>query len=343
MRAVVLGGDRRLEVTDKPDPVPGPGDVVVAVERCGICGTDLHLRTSGMLPPGAVLGHELAGTIAARAEDAPDHLAVGRRVAVLPARRCGACDRCRAGQGNLCEQQVTTALGLGLNDGGFAELVRAPAASCHVLPDAVTFDQGALVEPYAVALHALARSRLLSTPGRAPDVSVAIIGAGPIGLLCLAALEWLGVSRIAVAEPSDARRAAAAAMGATVVADARRLRGALGHPPDLVFDAAGAATTPGAALEAVRAGGEIVLLGTVGPGEAVPMPGLLWLVKEVDVHPAVAYTDAEFATAVSQLAAGAVDAGLIVSDVRPLEAAEESFDELGLAGPAVKVLLAPRL
>ena len=258
-------------------------------------------------------------------------------MAVLPARRCGRCEACRAGRSHLCPRQVVTAIGLGVNDGAYAEYVRVPATSCFPLPEGMTPEQGALVEPFAVGLHAVARSRA----SRAPGLAVAVVGGGPIGLTTLAALRLAGVGPVAVAEPNARRAAVAAAMGAAVVADAGQLGGALGQAPEVVFDAAGTPATPVAALEAVRPGGQLVLLGALAPGEVVAMPALVWLVKEVDVVPSMAYTEEEFAEAVTHVAAGAVDPGLVVSEVRPLEDAERSFAELAGAGGPVKLMLTP--
>ena len=342
MRAVALTSEGGLEVVDRPEPKPGPGEVVVAVERCGICGSDLHLKASGMLPAGAVLGHEFAGTIAARGEDAPARLAEGLRVAVLPAGRCGRCDMCRAGRDNLCLAQPLTAIGLGVNDGANAEYVKVPAASCHLLPPHVAAEPGALVEPYAVALHAVRTSRLPGAVEAGTGPSVGIVGAGTIGLMCLAAARRAGATRLAVAEPDEVRRAVAESMGAAVVPDASRLGHALDGPLDVVFEAAGAPLTPAMAVQAARPGGQVVLLGVPGTGQQIAMPGLVWLIKEVDVVTSMAYTSEEFATAVGHVASGAVDAVVAESDVRPLEDGPRSFDELGRPGGPVKVLLAPR-
>ena len=334
MRAVAMT-PAGLAVVDKPEPQPAAGEVVVTVEWCGICGSDLHLARSGMLPPGAVLGHELAGTVVA--EGAGASLAVGTRVAVLPARRCGECPACTEGRDNLCPQQLVTSIGLGLDDGGYAERVAVPAVSCHPLPGSTTADQGAMAEPYAVALHALGRSRASTDPG----VAVAVVGAGSVGLMCVAALRRAGVERVAVAEPRPSRAAVARSMGAAVVGDASSVARALGAAPDVVFEAAGAASTPGVAVEIAATGGQVVLLGAGAPGEAVGLPALLWLVKEVDVKPSIAYTTAEFAAAVTAVGDGAADAVLTASERRPLAGAPEAHEDLARADGPVKVLLAP--
>ena len=336
MRAAAIGGDGHLEVVDKVEPEPGPGEVVVAVERCGICGTDLHLRASGLLPAGAVLGHEFGGTVVVAAPDG-DGPPEGALVAVLPARRCGTCEQCAAGRSNLCALQLQSSIGLGWRDGGYAERVLAPASSCHPLPAGSSPAVAALAEPYAVALHAVARSRVAHNP----DLSVAVLGAGSVGLMCVAALTAAGVTRVAVAEPRPGRAEAARAMGAASVEDAGDVKRALGKPADVVFEATGAAAVPGVAVETAAVGGQVLLLGAGVPGGQVPMPAVVWVVKEVDVVPSIAYTGTEFADAVAAVARGAVDAVLARSQHRPLAEADLAFDALGRPDGPVKVLLDP--
>lgn len=336
MRAAAVGSEGRLTVVDRPAPVPGPGEVVVAVERCGVCGSDLHLLASGMLPAGAVLGHEFSGSVAAEAPDGAGP-AMGTRVAVLPARRCGVCPACLGGRGNLCQMQMATSIGLGWHDGGYAEQVLVPGSSCHTVPPSTTPAQAALTEPYAVALHALGRSRA----GTDANLAVAVIGGGSVGLMCVAALRSAGVTRIAVAEPRATRAAAAEAMGATTVERAGDLGRALGRPADVVFEATGTADVPGQAVETVAVGGQVVLLGVGAPGGTLPMPGLLWVVKEVDVVPSIAYTDAEFASAVAAVASGAADEVAARAHVRPLSQAQEALDDLRRPDGPVKVLFDP--
>jgi (R,R)-butanediol dehydrogenase/meso-butanediol dehydrogenase/diacetyl reductase len=233
---------------------------------------------------------------------------------------------------------MMSSLGLGMRPGGYAELVAAAAQSCHVLPDGMTGEQAALVEPYAVALHAVRRSKA----ARGGVKTAAVIGAGPIGLFTLAALQQEGVEAIAVAEMSESRAAMAEHMGAThVVSAAGKLGSVLGEAPEVVFDCAGVAATAPLALEAVRTAGQVVLVGVVNPGDMLAMPGTLWIIKEVDVLSSLAYTDDEFAEAVTAVFEGAVDPGLVVSDIRPLDAAEASFTELTQPGGPVKILLAP--
>jgi threonine dehydrogenase-like Zn-dependent dehydrogenase len=201
----------------------------------------------------------------------------------------------------------------------------------------MTSEQGALVEPYAVGLHAVRRSSVDT------HSTVGIIGAGPIGLTTLAALRARGVEHVAVAERSERRAEVAARLGAEVVTnDANRLSTVLGGPLDVVFECAGTTATPQMALNEVRSGGEIVLVGIGGPMDAVSLLGVPWVVKEVDVRPCFAYTTGEFSEAVDAVASGVLDAAGLASDVRPLGAADAAFAALGQPDGPVKVLLAPQ-
>lgn len=182
----------------------------------------------------------------------------------------------------------------------------------------------------------------MNRSGAGPESTVGIIGAGPIGLMTLAALRAAGVSRIGVAERSPSRRAIAEAVGATaVITDATRLESALGQELDVVFECAGVSTTPEIAIQCVRMGGRVMLVGIANPDPPVQLTSIVWVVKEVDVLPCAFYTTEEFANAVHAVASGAVDPALVVSAVRPLEEAEASFEDLAQPDGPVKVLLQP--
>ena len=255
---------------------------------------------------------------------------------VLPAVRCGRCRTCLEGRDAICLEQGEYMLGIGTMDGAYAELVRIAAKSCFPMPAGMSAEQGALVEPYAVGLHAVRRSRVK------PDSVVGVIGGGPIGLMTLAALRAEGARHVAVAERSETRAALAATMGAeAVVNDADRLAGALDAEFDVIFECAGVPSAPQSALQQVRVGGEVVLVGVTDPDKPLTLLSFLWIVKEVDMKACLAYTTDEFVEAVGAVAGGTVDAALMVSDVRPLEAANASFEDLVRPGGPVKILLAP--
>ena len=185
MRAIVLDRPGSFRVTEVPDPTPGPGQVVVKVDACGICGTDLHIM-DGEFPPTPypiTPGHEFAGTIAAVGADVTMDLPVGAPVAVDPSIYCGHCRRCRAGRANLCENWA--AIGDTV-DGAFAEYVAVPAANVYRLPAGFDGQTAAMVEPLACAVHGLRRL------GPVFGDSVVLTGAGTMGLLLLQLLVHAG-------------------------------------------------------------------------------------------------------------------------------------------------------
>lgn len=178
--------------------------------------------------------------------------------------------------------------------------------------------------------------------GAAVDDPVAVVGAGPIGLLVLAALRREGYSDVVVAEPSEHRAALAATFGAAkVVDDVARIGASIGDAPAIVFDCAGVAATLPVALGQVRGGGQLVLVGATNPGDVYALPGLLWLIKEVDIISALGYATHEFAESVDAIAGGAVDVTSLVSEVRPLEATADAFVALTSPGGPAKILLDP--
>ncbi|MGW0583900.1 alcohol dehydrogenase catalytic domain-containing protein [Streptomyces sp. NPDC002920] len=219
MLAARLYGAKDLRIEEMPEPEPGPGEVKIRVAYAGICGTDVHEYfetprathepnplTGATLPQ--TLGHEFAGTVVACGEDV-DRVTPGARVCVRPIRTCGVCPRCTSGLSHLCT--ALAAIGVTSPGGGLAQYVVVPAGSVHPLPDGLSLEQGALVEPMAVALNAVERARV-PTGG-----SALVTGAGAVGMGVLFALRARGVHDVLVAEPSASRRAAAERHGARVL------------------------------------------------------------------------------------------------------------------------------
>ena len=213
-------GDIRIE--DKPIPEPGPGEVRLKVKACGICGTDLHEYRDGpfLIPRKPhpltgraggpiILGHEYAAVVDALGPEVSG-VAPGDRVTVNPLIYCGKCTYCLKGQPNMCLKLGTGGLA---SDGAFAEYTVVPSYGLYPLPEKVSDDAGAFVEPVAVATHAVKRARLEL------GQSVAVIGAGPIGLLVAQVCRAAGASQVFVVEPMEARRNLAARLGATAVVD----------------------------------------------------------------------------------------------------------------------------
>jgi L-iditol 2-dehydrogenase len=240
-------GDLRCAV--EPVPAPAPGMSLVRVSAVGLCGSDLHWFAHGgigdaRLDRPLVPGHEFAGVI----EGGPRH---GQRVAVDPAMPCGHCARCAEGYGNLCP--AVRFAGHGDVDGGLRELLAWPAARLHPLPDELSDADGAMLEPLGIALHAFDLGHLRL------GGSVAVVGAGPIGLMLVQLARLAGAARVVAAEPLPHRAEAALRHGADrCVASGDELDGA---DVDVAFEVAGNDDAVRGALTAVRPGGRVVLVG----------------------------------------------------------------------------------
>ena len=237
MRALIFHAPRRIVVEQRDDPVPGPGEVILRTDAAGICASDLRVfRGEKHAAAGVIPGHEITGAVAAVGAGV-DGVALGDRVAVYPIVACGRCDFCRRGLRNRCQSRRT--LGYDL-DGGIAEYVRVPApivgqGQLMPIPDGVPAERAAMTEPTACVLNSLESCRFRA------GASVAIIGAGPMGLSHIILARALGAGPVVVAEPVASRRAVAAELGATAVCG--------GDPAEIkqaVFDA-----TRGAGAEVV--------------------------------------------------------------------------------------------
>jgi 2-desacetyl-2-hydroxyethyl bacteriochlorophyllide A dehydrogenase len=261
MRAVVLDGHGSVLVTELPNPTAGAGEVVIAPEVVGICGTDIHLA-SGDYPTGTfpvVPGHEFAGTVVEVGEGVTA-FAVGDRVCVDPNVACGHCDQCLLGATNLCRNLVP--IGVSSN-GAVAELVVVPASVIFALPAGIDWATGALIEPLACVLHALDRI------GPVADQRVLIYGAGSIGLLAAALLRARGVRSIDVIEPSPVRREAALEFGTdNAYAPGER---PTERDVDLVIEASGHPSAVSDALGKLAERGTLLQMGVVSPTASIEL------------------------------------------------------------------------
>lgn len=338
MQALMFEGPWQMPLRDLPIPDLGPRDVLVQVAAVGICGSDVHGFTgsSGRRRPGVVMGHECCGTVVGRGAEVTGH-SVGDRVCVQPIVACGECALCRAGRPNLCRER----LGIGWSvDGGFAEFVRVPQRNAVALPDEVSWHAGALVEPLAVALHAVNVSPL--------DLgeTALVIGAGPIGLLTLLALKLRGAGTVVISDLNPRRLELARRLGADLVieparqdvaAQVREWTGGLGA--DVVIEAVGTTTTASASLAAVRSGGHVTWIGNVSPQVEVSMQDVVG--REIGIRGAYAFVE-EFGRAVDLIARGRVDVSSLVERTAPLSEGPELIGALaGSTLDAVKVVLEP--
>lgn len=310
MRAMVYTRPNVVEMLDVGFPAADQGEALVNVANVGICGSELHgIASTEFRKPPLVMGHEFAGTTAD-----------GRRVVVNPLLSCGHCDHCMAGRDHLCRTRRI----IGIHrPGAFAEAVPVPDSAIHEIPVAMSFEIAAMVEPLANAVHALALARV------EPDARIAVIGAGPIGLVCtLVALEHS--ADVTVCDLSEERLAAALALGAQAVSP--RLTGEF----DLVIDAVGAAPTHRDSLERLRRGGTAVWVGLMSDEAGFDAQEVVR--EEKHVIGSYCYTAADFLGALEL--AEKVPADWVRSF--PLEQGVEVFNEL-MAGRTdiVKAQLVP--
>jgi 2-desacetyl-2-hydroxyethyl bacteriochlorophyllide A dehydrogenase len=311
MRAIVLDRPGSFRVAQVPDPTPGEGQLVVKVDACGVCGTDIHIM-DGEFPPTPypiTPGHEFAGTIVAVASDVPAqmNLPVGTKVAVDPSLYCGYCRRCRAGRGNLCENWA--AIGDTV-DGAFAEYVAVPAVNAHRLPDGIDGQLGAMVEPLACAVHGLRRL------GPLFGDSVVLTGAGTMGLLLLQLLVHSGAGPVTVIDRVSDRLEVARKLGAARTAsDLTELDGARF---EIAVDATGVPAVVDGVSGLLDRGGRLLVFG-VAPAEAtMSLSPFRVYNDEITVTGSMAILRS-FAPAVELIGSGAIDPRPLLSAPLPLD------------------------
>ena len=289
MKAALITGLRRMEFVEFPDPQATAGKAVVHVDSCGICGTDIHGFLSSDPYNPAICGHEFSGTVSAVAADVRN-VKEGDRVVCGVSTACGRCAECVAGRTGYCSYAFLNALGrdpLAPPHGAFAPAVAVDALRLIPTNRALSSDQASIVEPATVAWHAVKRT--LPTPG---DV-VVVQGCGPIGLLTLQAAKAAGAGRVIAVEPNALRRGTALSVGADEALSPEEARERFGSKgADLVFECAGVPPTIQAAVDFVRRGGRVNLVG-LASGNATISPQA-WLIKEVVFVASLAYNHHDF-------------------------------------------------
>ena len=338
MQALVWSGKDQLEVRDVPEPEPGEGEALVRVSHVGICGTDLHIwhGTHPRAKPPLIMGHEFSGAIEALGPGV-EGFRVGDPVAPYPVLECGQCDLCAAGDGHLCGS-----LGLiGIDrDGAMASLVAVPARKLHRVPGHVDLKLAALMEPAAVGVHSTGKSRVHEAK------TVALIGAGPIGLSVAIAARARGAGEIFVADVTDYRCRVARELGFHAVNVARDslldavLDATEGKGADVVFECTGIVQAAKGLTKLPRIGGQIVIVGIFG--ELCPVDLRDVSFKELDVIGVRHYYPAEFDEAIRLVARGKLDVAPLISDVYPISQGKAAFERLQAGQDAIKVLLKPK-
>lgn len=337
MKAISIADDRSLQQTEIEERQLAAGEVRIEVAFCGICGSDLHLRPSQAIPAGTVMGHEFSGTITELGESV-ENFEVGQRVAVFPFASCGECPNCLRGDLHVCQQAAVTGLGLGQNHGGFAESVVVPEAMVVPIPDSLSFEHGALVEPLAVALHGI------DIAEAKPGDRCAVIGAGPIGVMTGLGLRARGIEDIVVIERNERRQQRMRDLGFEVLGlenvHVAVIEAFDGELPDVVLECAGNPAAPPLAIELVRSRGIVALLGVLE--EPVAISQLVLMIKEAQLRASFAYTQENFREAVDVLSAGKLPADELITHKAPLAQAQEMFERLEHpATEEIKILLYP--
>ena len=342
MKALLLSQYRHLELTDLPVPEPRPDEVLIRVSACGICGSDVHGYdgSSGRRIPPIVMGHEAAGTIAALGQSASG-LSEGDRVTFDSTVYCGECPPCLRGDVNLCDRRQV--LGVSCSDyrraGAFAEFVVVPARIVHKLPENFAFEEAALLEAVAVALHAV------SLVPVAPGSTALVVGAGTIGLLLQQALRVAGCSRVLVADVDPTRLKLSRDLGATstlpagIDLDQQILQLTNGDGVDIAVEAVGKTETVNTAINSVRKSGSVILVGNISPEVTLPLQKVV--TRQIRLQGSCA-SAGEYPRAIELLSSGAIRVKPLITAVAPLAEGPQWFERLYAHEPnLMKVVLTP--
>ncbi len=331
MREAILEGKRKFVVRDAPEPVLGEGELLIKVQYCGICGSDLHTFIEGV---NIRHGHEFSGDIVEVGAGVRGW-EVGDRVTAESSSSCGECYWCKRGEMGLCENFLVTWNQI---PGAFATHTKAEYHRLHKLPPEISYEEAVLVEPAAVALHAIRSSNM-----EAGDV-VAVLGLGPIGQLVARLAKVSGAIAVYATEASQSRlELAGGAVDEVIdvnVADpvARILELTGGRGPDVVFECAGAISTTQQAVALVRKGGTVVIAGVcLHPVETFVSNIIL---RELTLKGSMLFHSAEFATALRLIRDKRIDVAPLITSVMPLDDINEAF-EMAVRGEGGKILIKP--
>jgi (R,R)-butanediol dehydrogenase / meso-butanediol dehydrogenase / diacetyl reductase len=330
VRAAVTTESGTFETVELPDPSPGPDQLVVRVAACGVCGSDIKARP--FMPAGTVMGHELGGEVVAVGTEAAERgWREGSIAAVLPVISCGSCPWCVSGDVAHCS--AVRFIGMGSDAGGFAEFAVVPARHAFPVPESVSSLYSALVEPFAVGLHAINAAEVDSGD------DVLIIGAGGVGLTTLSWAAVRGARRVTAVDPDDARREAATAAGANDVLAA--IEEAPRDTYDAVIECVGRPELVELAAASVRARGRLIVAGACDqPFSVEPISGLL---KELTIRFSVCYRPSEFRRVIEAFASGEIDPSFVEGPVLSLDQLGEAFSLVQTGGSQGRVLVAPQV
>jgi len=345
MDAVVLSAPNAFAAQQYPEPVIGDGDLLLKMQHTAICGTDIRIlegkKTKGVRYP-SIIGHEISGVVAAIGNAVKNH-AVGDRVAISPVMPCYACKNCLTGRENACLNRQ--AIGYEF-DGGFAEYVRIPARAIennHVvkLPDQVSFEEGALIEPLACCI------RGMKNAGTGFNDVVLVAGAGPIGLMHIALAKIAGASQVIVSEPNAVRRDKAVQFGADIVVDPTRedlpaivARATDGLGADVVMLAIGVPALVNDCIQLCRKGGTVNLFaGFPGTGDCRIDANLIHY-GEINVNGSTAYKPIDYLEGAQMVANRRIDLTALVTHHFAIAEFQDAY-QVCKSGAGIKVLIHP--
>jgi L-iditol 2-dehydrogenase len=328
MKAAVLTELKKIEIRELDVPTPGPDEALVRIRACGLCGSDVHYYEHGKIGPYVVtkpiiLGHEAAGEVVAVGSEVKN-VAPGQRVTIEPGVTCGRCEYCKSGRYNLCPD--VRFLATPPYDGAFCEYIAIRADFLYPIPDSMSFEKAALIEPLSVGLHAVNRGGLKT------GETVVIMGMGPIGMMTLLAARAAGAGRIIGVDLEPFRLERALKIGADAVVNLReedgleairRLTG--GRKADLAIETAGNGRAAQSALQSVRRGGRVVLVG-LPQEEATPVNIPYIVDNEIDIRGVFRYHNT-YPTGVAVMAAESLDLDPIITDRMALDETPKAFEK----------------
>lgn len=339
MKACAIKDVKQFEIKEISEPVSKDGNVIIDVLKSGICGSDIHYWVGGA-PKGLVMGHEFCGKVV----DPGDRvdLKTGDRVTALPISPCGKCEACLKGDVQYCSQTWSQAVGLSLeNPGGLTRRIAVRPDMVIKIPDEMSDEEGAMVEPVAVGLHAAHLGRI------AVGDDVLVIGGGIIGLVSAMFAKLEGASRVVLTETNPERGKKAVKLGvadewydATDKELATKLTEMTHGGFDVVIECVGNSPAVNSAITMVKPGGIVVLVGVAS--EAIPTYTVTVVMKELVVQGAIAYTYNEFKSCIDLIASKKIDVTKFIDDIVPLEGVQQAYERLTSGSdPAVKILVDP--
>ena len=336
MKSVAIKDVKQFEIKEIEEPKSNGNDVIIDVTRAGICGSDIHYWVSGE-PKGLVMGHEFCGIVTD--EGSRSDLKKGDRVTALPISPCGKCEACVTGNPQFCLETWTYAVGLALtNPGAYTKKTAIRPDMVIKVPDNITDEEVAMVEPTAVGLHAIHLADI-----KVGD-KVLVIGGGIIGLVSAMFAKKEGASYVAVSETNKERGEKAVKLGVADewidATDPNFVAIAGSKQFDFVIDCCGNSAAVSSAFMAVKTGGTVVLVGV--SLEPITIPSVVAVLHELKVIGAIAYTREEFQTCIDLMASKLIDANKFVDDVVSLEEVQASYERLTSGtDAAVKILIDP--